>query len=243
MSITARHLRIVAPPAAIAVIALAAPALAHTVSSGHAAATKTATKCFTITVKRKHVRECLVPGPRGPQGVPGPEGPRGFLGPKGSTGKTGSTGKAGPTGKTGATGAPGAQGLTGPPGTPGTAGGQGATGPAGPPWATAYAVVQPGPSPLLAPGTHAFSTVTSPQTGIYCLTATGVSSSSTPAAAVSGESSYDTAAGLIPLAVLFAQAGGTGSSCSSGQYEVHTYDAGNPGGGPNGHVAFSIVVP
>lgn len=240
MSITARHLRTVAPPAAIAVIALAAPALAHTVS-GHAAATKktSTTKCFTVTVKGKHVRECLVPGPRGPQGVPGPEGPRGFLGPKGSTGKTGSTGKAGPTGKTGATGPAGAVGPPGPQGAQGT---QGTTGAAGPAWATAYAVVQPGSSPLLAPGTHAFTSVTTPQTGIYCLTAVGVSSSSTPAAAVSGELSYSTGTGVVPLAVLFAQAGGTGSSCSAGQYEVHTYDLGH-GGGLSNSVAFSIVVP
>ena len=42
-----RHLRFIAPPAAVALIAFAAPALARTVS-GHAAATST-TKCFTVT--------------------------------------------------------------------------------------------------------------------------------------------------------------------------------------------------
>src|SRR5271155_5266698 len=111
MTFIARHLRVLAAPVVIAVIALAGPALARTVTA-HSAATKTT--CFTTTINRKRVRECLVPGPRGPRGVAGPEGPRGFLGPKGSTGKTGTTGKAGPTGKTGATGPLGPAGAQGP---------------------------------------------------------------------------------------------------------------------------------
>lgn len=234
-----RHLRFIAPPAAVALIAFAAPALARTVS-GHAAATST-TKCFTVTIKRKHVRECLVPGPRGPKGVAGPEGPRGFLGPQGAVGKTGATGKAGPTGKTGLTGP---AGQTGPAGAPGAQGTTGATGATGPAWATAYAIVQPGTPPRLVPGTSGFTAVTQGGTGpgIYCLTAGTVSASSVPAATVSGEASYSTG-GVIPLAVLYAQAGGTGDLCSSGQYEVRTYDL--SGGTPtltNG-AAFSIVVP
>ena len=235
MSFIRRHLRFIAPPAAVALIAFAAPAVARTVS-GHAAASTT--KCFTVTINRKHVRECLVPGPRGPRGVAGPEGPRGFLGPQGSTGKIGTTGKAGPTGKTGATGPPGLTGNQGPQGA------TGATGQQGPAWATAYAIVQPGTPPRLTPGTSGFTSVTQGGNGpgIYCLTASTVSSSSVPAATVSGEASYSTG-GVIPLAVLYAQPGGTGDLCSTGQYEVRTYDL--SGGTPTltSGAAFSIVVP
>ena len=108
MSFTARHLKIIAPPVLVAVIVLAAPALARTVPRGRSATT---TKCFTITVNRKRVRECLIPGPQGRPGVAGPQGaqgPRGFLGPRAATGKTG---KQGSTGKTDRAGRAGGAGL------------------------------------------------------------------------------------------------------------------------------------
>lgn len=242
MTFISRHLRLLAAPVAVAVIALAGPALARTVT-GRAAATKTT--CFNTTINHKRVRECLVPGPRGPRGIAGPEGPRGFLGPKGSTGKTGSTGKAGPTGKTGATGPVGPAGQTGPPGATGN------TGAPGPAWATAYAVVEasqvtttPSQVPFITTSgqTSNFATVYSPSTGIYCLApsaATGITASNMPAATVSGETSYSSH-GVVPLAVLDAQ---PGTDCASGDYEVKTYDlaTGTPSLSPG--VSFSIVVP
>ncbi len=237
MSFFARHLKVLAPPVAIAVIALAAPALARTIAS--AAATKT--NCFTVTVNRRHVRECLVPGPRGLRGIPGPEGPRGFLGPKGSTGKTGSTGKAGPTGKTGSTGPAGAQGPPGPQGVQGLQGMQGNPG-AEPP--IAYAVVAPqsastGNPFFVSAQTWQFGSVSRAATGIYCV-ATSVVTPSSATATVSGEYSYDyptSPTQPVPLAVLDAQAG----NCPSGNFEVRTYDLSGGTPSPSNAVAFSIV--
>ncbi len=240
MSFFARHLKLLAPPVAIGVIALAAPALAHTIASAAAAKTK----CYTVTINRKHVRECLVPGPRGPRGIPGPEGPRGFLGPKGSTGKTGSTGKAGPTGKTGATGPAGLTGPAGPQGQQGNTGNTGAPGPSG---ALGYALVQPnnGSPAFVGSQTSKFSSVSLASTGTYCLSLPNVTAS-TVAASVSGESSYSP--GGIPLVELNAQ---PGSTCPTGDFEVQTYAFTPLSGSPpqaytlalSNQIAFTIVVP
>lgn len=246
MPFIARHLKVLAAPVVIAAIALAAPALARTVSSAHTAATKTT--CFNTTINRKKVRECLVPGPRGPKGVAGPEGPRGFLGPKASTGKTGKTGTTGKTGATGKAGGTGPAGATGAPGAAGTAGAQGPPGPAG---VVGYAVVQasqvtssPSTTPFITTSgqTSQFTGVYRAAPGTYCLSvssALNVSAGNMPAATVSGESSYSSA-GVIPLAVLNAQ---PGAVCAGGYYEVQTYSLTASGPVVSDGAAFSILVP
>jgi hypothetical protein len=234
MPFIARNLKFLAAPVIIAAIAFAGPALARTVSGAHAASSKT--KCFTVTINRKHVRECLVPGPQGPRGRTGQQGPRGFLGPRGSTGKTGSTGKAGPTGKTGSLG------PTGPLGPAGSPGPTGPTGAAGAPGLAAVGVVNPhlnGPtSPGFVPAqTLGFSALGNPSTGVYCLTPSASSISGVPIT-VSGESSYS-GNGVIPLAVYDAQP----SDCGGGQFEVKTYDLAGASPALSAAAAFSIVVP
>lgn len=218
-----RALRLLVVPAVLAAAAIAVPAAAR--SGGHASSTHR--KCFTVRVHRHHVRECLVPGPRGSRG---PRGPRGFTGPRarrGAKGSRGPRGLAGPRGATGATGPVGPAGPVGP------------TGPAGPAGtAHAYGVVVPGSPPtVIAAQSSGIGAVSNPSSGIYCLTVAGASSTSTPAI-VSAEHSHSSG-GVIGLAQLDA----TASDCAAGQFEVRTYDL--SGGAPalDSGVAFAIVVP
>ena len=98
-------LPLIATSAVLAATAIAVPALAASGSASPTAHSARARRCSTVIVisHGRHVRACLIPGPRGFTGFPGL---------KGATGKTG---KNGTNGKNGANGAPGA------PGAPGTA--------------------------------------------------------------------------------------------------------------------------
>ncbi|MFS3927221.1 collagen-like protein [Priestia flexa] len=77
-----------------------------------------------------HTCCCLIPGPRGPQGIPGPQGKIGPQGVPGPQGKIGPQGVPGPQGEIGPQGVPGPQGEIGPQGVPGP---QGEIGPQGVP--------------------------------------------------------------------------------------------------------------
>lgn len=229
MTPSRRTLTILATPAVIASMTVAVPALAGIVSPKaakpvSATAARRARVCVTVHIRRRLIRVCTIPGPRGPRG---PQGPIGRTGPKGATGAKGakgSTGAKGPTGPTGPTGATGPQGLPGP--------------------GRAYAVVNPAAvgsttsaSGLVTGQSYGFTGVRSPSAGVYCLTASaGVNPASEPAI-VSGETSYSSQ-GVVPIATLNAQR----SSCNSGEFEVVTYNATSPSA-PAGGAAFAILVP
>lgn len=211
-----RSITLLATPAAIAAMSIAVPALAGVALPGTSSTPKQ--HCFVAHIKRKRVRECLIPGPVGPRGpkgirgLPGPHGPRGFTGPRG---------KRGPTG------------LTGPPGT---------QGPAGASAVKAFAVVDPSAvqatasaSGLLTAQTSNFSSIHTPAKGIYCLVPVAPIEPAHEPAMVTGEASYSTG-GAVPIAVLNAQ----GKDCSAGEFEVITYDARTPTA-PSSSVGFAIM--
>ncbi len=222
-----RPLTMLAPMAAAALVFAggADPVLSALAagSHAHAAATK---RCFTVRVKGHNVRECLIPGPRGPRGYSGPRGPRGFTGPAGPRGHTGPRGSRGSTGPAGPAGAAGVAGPQGPAGT-----------------ARAYAVIDPAlvtpvssATGLVSGQTSNISGVRRAATGVYCVApASGINAASEPAA-VSGEVS-NTASGQVPLAALDA----SHAQCSQTEFQVDTYDA--KGAALSSTVAFAIVVP
>lgn len=215
-----RTLTLLATPAAIAAMSMAVPALAGV--SIVTSARKASVHCFIARVGHRRVRECLLPGPRGPQGprgLPGPAGPRGFTGPRG------------PRGHTGLQGPQGVQGIQGPQGSPGTA--------------RAYAVVQPisatqaalvaGQSSNITAVTE--TSVSSSNGGVYCLMPAAGINPASDTAAVSPEVSYDngrSGPGAVALDV-------KASDCPSGSFEVQTFQAG--GTVPVTGYAFTIVVP
>lgn len=218
MSLSRRSITLLATPAAIAAMSVAVPALAGVALPGTSSAPKQ--HCFVVHIKRKAVRECLIPGPAGPRGpkgirgLPGPHGPRGFTGPRG---------KRGPTG------------LTGP---------QGVQGPAGPSAVKAFAVVDPtkvqstaSSNGLVTTQTSNFSGVHSPRQGVYCLAPAAPIEPAHEPAMVTGEASYSSG-GAVPIAVLNAQA----KDCSAGEFEVLTYDASSPGT-PSSNAGFAIMAP
>lgn len=218
MSLSRRSITLLATPAAIAAMSVAVPALAGVALPGARSTPKQ--HCFVVHIKHKAVRECLIPGPpgpRGPQGIrglPGPHGPRGFTGPRG---------KRGPTG------------LTGP---------QGLQGPAGPPAVKAFAVIDPAnvqptasANGLIAAQTSNFSSIHRPRQGVYCLAPTAPIEPAHEPAMVTGEASYSTV-GAVPIAVLNAQ----GKDCSTGEFEVLTYDASSLAA-PSSNVGFAIMAP
>ena len=246
MSFTARHLRIVAPPAAIAVIALAGPALAHTVSSGHAAATNktSTTKCFTITVKRKRVRECLVPGPRGPHGRRRARGSARLPRAEGRDREGRPDREGGTDGRDRPAGAGRRAGRT-PSGQQGARGRRRAR-PVRPlrwPRCTRSSSRPPRhDEPVLRP--RADDGVqrrhqTAAGSGVYCLTATGVSGKQ-PAADGVGESSYSYPRPRPDPARVSTR---SRLDCPTGQYEVNTYDLSGGTTAPSNEVAFLIVIP
>ena len=220
-----RILCILATPATIAALTVAVPALAGTdASKSIPKAHASRVRCMTIHVGSHRVRVCGIAGPRGPRGLIGPrgiQGPIGRTGPKGATGAKGAKGANGPTGPTG---------PTGPQGPPGTG--------------RAYAVVNPAlvsstasSAGLISALSSGFSTVRNPATGTYCLApAAGINPAAEPAI-VTGETSYSSA-GVVPIATLDAHQG----ACSSGEFEVITYNAAAPSAPASG-VAFAIVAP
>ncbi len=226
-----RTLALLATPAVVGAMTVAVPALAGiAVPTAH---TSARSHCFTARIGHRSVRECLIPGPRGPRGIPGPRGLRGVPGPAGPRGFTGPRGPRGYTGKQGTQGLQGIQGIQGPAGPAGPAG-----------TARAYAVVNPGevestPSTkgLIAAQTSNIASVHRVGTGIYCVAPAAPINPATEPAAVTGEASYSTG-GPVPLTVLEAQR----KDCSAGEFEVRTYDAKLPTA-PVNTVAFAIVVP
>jgi hypothetical protein len=224
-----RSLTLLATPAAIAAMSVTVPALAgvSVIPSAKAARKQ---HCFNVRVGHHRVRECLIPGPRGPRGftglrgLPGPAGPRGFTGPRGPRGHTGATGPTGPTGS---------PGPAGPQGTPGTA--------------RAYAVVNPAavepaasPNGLVTAQTSNFVSVhraLNAGAGVYCLAPSPSINPAAEPAIVTGEAGYSLNV-AVPIAVLEAHA----KDCATGEFEVETYDARSPTStSPN--AAFAIVAP
>jgi collagen triple helix repeat protein len=209
-----RTLALLATPAVVGAMTVAMPALAGTSLLGVTAHTAR-TRCITALVGHHRVRECLVPGPRGPRGFTGAAGPRGFTGAPGPRGHTGSTGAKGATGATGATG------PAGPAGT-----------------ARAYAVVQTTPEVKTIAGQSSNITgVTLAAEGIYCVTPAAPIEAAKDAVAVSPEISY-TPSGNPPGVVVF---NAKHPDCPATAFEVETFKPGETT--PKGGYAFSIVVP
>jgi len=204
------NLPFIATTAVVGAMAIAVPALASSDSSP--AAHTAARHCSAVIVVShgKRIRACLIRGPRGYTGFPG------------ATGKTGATGATGKTGLTGKTGATGKEGLEGPEGEPGTA--------------RAYAVVAPSATVVPAQSFN-ITAVTSPKTGVYCITPAASINPSEDTAAVSAEVSYSTseAPGLVTL-------NAQRKNCASTTFEVDTYA---PTATPalTGGYAFTIVIP
>lgn len=213
-----RTLTLLATPAAIATMGVAVPALAG-VSIIPSARTSVTRRCFIAHVAKHRIKECLIPGPRGPRGVSGPRGLRGLPGPAGPRGFTGPRGPRGATGKTGNTGATGAIGPQGPEGT-----------------ARAYAIVQPSSPPTLLTARNIVG-VSEPSEGVYCVTPVPTISASTETVAVSPEASYSSE-GKPGLIAVNAQH----PHCSTSDFEVDTF--GTLGSATTkGGFAFTIVVP
>ena len=148
----------------------------------------------------------------------------------------------------GAIGPQGPAGPRGPAGPPGASGPQGSPGPAGLGTATAYAVVDPlmTPPAFVPDKTMNFIGVTSPMTGVYCLTpAAGIDSTVTPAI-VAPEWGLSTPDVNSYFAYINAYNGST--NCPTGDFEVETFLL-PPGGSmvPDAQltdlVAFVIIVP
>jgi hypothetical protein len=156
MSLPRLPFALLIPPAVVAAVAVAVPALAQ--SSGSSSATaRAASRCFYARVNGRRVRECLIPGPRGA---------RGFTGPRGRSGTRGFTGRTGKTGPAGRTGPAGPVGPAGPAGAP-----------------RAYAVVSSSGS-LVASQSSNITGVSHPAMGVYCLTpAAGINPATEPAVA------------------------------------------------------------
>ncbi len=168
-----RTLSLLAMPAVVAAMAISVPALAGNTASPTAHRSRSALHCFTVRSGGRRLRECLIPGPRGPRGF------------NGFTGRPGSRGRTGATGRTGAIGDTGAIGPQGPTGT-----------------ARAYAVVQPtSPSVvgLVAGQTVNITGVSEPNPGVYCVAPAAGISPATDTAAVSPEVSYSS--GGLPGAI------------------------------------------
>jgi hypothetical protein len=218
---------LLALPAVIAAMAIAVPALAGSSGGGAHDSTahkstapkaSTAAKCVIVLVGKRHVRECLVAGPRGARGV------RGFLGPNGPRGVQGKTGKQGATGETGLTGS------QGPPGT-----------------ARAYALVQPeavGPNPSpagLVPAQSAgFFAIRRSATGTYCLAPASPVNPLTEAPVASGEAGYS-APGVVPLAAVDVRQ--PGGDCNPNELGVRTYNLASGHPELSNSVAFTIIAP
>jgi hypothetical protein len=202
----------IATTAAVGAMAIAVPALASSDSSP--AAHTAARHCSAVIVisHGRRIRACLI------------QGPRGFTGSPGATGKTGATGATGAAGKTGLTGKTGkdGEGFEGPEGPPGTA--------------RAYAVVAPSATVVPAQSFN-ITAVTSPKTGVYCITPAAPINPSEDTAAVSAEVSYSTseAPGLVTL-------NAQRKNCASTTFEVDTY-APTTTPALTGGYAFTIVIP
>jgi len=216
-----RSLTLIATPAVLGAMTIAVPALAGiSIQTGRTAASHS--HCFTAHIGRHNVRECLIPGPRGPRGLTGPRGLRGLPGPAGPRGFTGPRGPRGYTGKTGPQGVQGIQGIQGPAGPAGTA--------------RAFAVVNPLPAPTVIAG-HNITGVTERSMGVYCIAPAAPVVAAEETVAVSPEVSYSS--GKLPgLITVNAQRTG---GCAASEFEVDTYTT--SGTTLSSNYAFTIVVP
>jgi Collagen triple helix repeat (20 copies) len=220
-----RSVGLIATVATTGAVIVAMPALASMGLATSARPAASVTRCFTVRVGRRHVRECLIAGPRGATGA---RGPRGFVGPPGARGAQGHTGDKGSGGAKGATGA---SGPTGPSGSPG---------PQGPPSASAYALVAPVSATsanLVAAQSANITAVQEVEAGVYCLTLAAPINPEADTASVSPEVSYSTpeVPGVIALNAHHPH-------CPGNAFEVDTYNA--PGERtPSGGHAFTIAIP
>lgn len=198
-----RSITLLATPAAIAAMSVAVPALAGVALPGTSSTPKQ--HCFVVHIKRKSVRECLIPGPVGPRGPRGAKGIRGLPGPHGPRGFTGPRGKRGPIGP---------------------AGPQGVQGPAGLPAARAFAVVESKSSTeatLISGQSSNIASVSeksaegSTAGGIYCLTPASGINPTAEAAVASPEVAYSSGEKIGIVAV-----NAKAPHCS-GAFEVDTY--------------------
>jgi hypothetical protein len=213
-----RTLSLLATPAVLGAMTVAVPALAGTISGGGshestAQMASTSGHCFIAVVGGRHVRECLITGPRGPRGFLGPNGPRGIQG------------------KTGKEGAEGAAGL---PGAPGTARAYAVIRPEGVGTSSSLAGLVPGQS-------TGFTGIRSSATGIYCLTPVSAINPATEAPVVSGDAGYSGSEVVVPLAVVYAKQ--PTKDCGPNEFEVKTYNLGSGAPTLSKEVAFTIVVP
>jgi hypothetical protein len=166
-----------------------------------------------VCARYHHRRVCGIQGPRGARGLTGPAGPKGATGARGPKGSTGSRGPTGPTGPAG----------------PG-----GAQGPAG--TARGYAVVVPGAAPqFVAAQSLAFSSVSSPRAGVYCVVPVAAINPATEPATVSVDAATTALADTSPLVEL----NSARPDCGSGGFEVLTSN----GGSASATVGFDVVAP
>jgi hypothetical protein len=208
-------LPVLATSAVIGAMTVAVPALAATGTSpaAHAAARR----CNPVIVVShgRHVRACLIRGPRGLTGAPGA---------KGATGKGGPIGKTGPAGKNGVNGANGTNGKDGTNGTNGTV--------------VASAIVQPSVTPPTANmiNPNNIAGVSEPSTGVYCIATTPGVSLYSGVAVVSPEVSYGAikAPGVIAV-------NSQHTNCPTTPYEVDTYAPGTTTLATG--YAFTILIP
>lgn len=179
-------------------------------------------------------------------------GAAGAAGPAGPAGPAGAAGPAGPAG------APGAKGADGSPGTNGTPGADGAAG-----TARAHAYVDPSSCANPGPCTplnraKGITSIARVATGVYCVTATGISEATTPAL-VQVEAGNTSVPTSMADAHWAARDQLDVPSCAVGQFQVITVR--NPGQSVrndintgsvtvaafndtvNSNIAFSIVIP
>jgi hypothetical protein len=101
--------------------------------------------------------------------------------------------------------------------------------------ASAWAFVDPAGPALVGARSNGFTAVSSPATGVYCLSASAGTKLDDKAPVASQEASRSAAIGW-PLVRLADQ----DSNCAAGQLEVKTFDSNTA---PTDKVAFTVVVP
>jgi len=213
-----RTLSLLATPAVLGAMTVAVPALAGTISGGgsHKATARQASTgghCFSAVVGGRHVRECLITGPRGTRG------PRGFLGPNGPRGIQGKTGREGAAGLQGVPGTARAYALVLPESVGASSSSAG----------------------LVPAQSTGFTAIRSSATGIYCLTPVGSINPATEAPVASGEAGYSGSEVLVPVAVVYAKQ--PTKDCGPNEFEVKTYKLESGAPTLSKEVAFTIVVP
>ncbi|MDE3070229.1 MAG: hypothetical protein KGJ43_05825 [Acidobacteriota bacterium] len=239
MSGIPRHRRMMlAVPGLLAAAAVAGPAIAgsgkqSTPSGGHSRASAASRNRRSLPARRQRARVVCVSrsagrgrkalhltvcSNTGPTGRTGPRGPRGFVGPHGLRGYPGARGPAGATGAAGT--------------------------------ARAYVLVSVkavgGPPELVGAQSHEFLAVSRVAEGAYCLVPNAAITPGSEAPVASGDVSHSQA-GVIPLAVVVANAAETQCPNRPNEVEVKTYNLAKiePGKGaePTDGAAFTLIEP